>query len=638
MAKQLVTREIVKVLKPFHAQELSAAPYNTWPLLRSKQTQEIIAVRAGKLNLTDRIVDRRTWANPYLPEAVHRLQQPILKATPYNIRRFSETPIPRKAINLIKNAIVALPWKVTAMEDIEVTPDLENRRKIATRNLKRPNNTDSWRTLMEAVVEDVIIGGFGTIEQRLTPHFERPFKLWAVDGSTIRIYPNWTESQPDMAHYAQMTGLKGERDHIDLRDDQIIYIRDNIRTNTPFGLGKLEVSFQAINAFLGAQDFSSKAGANQVTKTWMWWKNPLPPGQVSTVERHLRNEEEGQAKISLIAGIEKPEVIDVKGFTSQDLLIEWQEFCIRIISQGFDLSPMALGLERDVNRSTGEVMATADFKAAVVPIARKVEESLTRWLLHRLLKWKDLEFKFIGLEDPDLLTKINIFTQLYAVDGINSDEIREDLGRTKDPSGRGRLFNSDKALQQIEAQAKVTGDQQKAAQAAMPGSPMRGPGGGASKAATPAALPKAPKITDIAPGAKKALKAMIASTGPMRGSVFNVVTVLGMTKKQLIAAKAAGFIPKDSKTLKKSMDEQVPGILEYISKQTRDYFDYLEKEEDELKVNPSETTVEEEKEQVAKFKEHEVEDNKTPQAEKEAKTREELRKKQLEQQKLRDKK
>src|SRR6185312_7504973 len=84
VAKKCVERRVIKVLELTHAQELATIPRNEWPLVRSKQIEEIRAVRDGQFD----IVDRRSWAFPYLPEALHRLNQPILKNTPYNLRRF----------------------------------------------------------------------------------------------------------------------------------------------------------------------------------------------------------------------------------------------------------------------------------------------------------------------------------------------------------------------------------------------------------------------------------------------------------------------------------------------------------------------------------------------------------------------
>src|ERR1035437_9139783 len=78
-ARHFRTQEIVRVLSTTHTQELAATPGEQWGLVKQRQTREIQAVRDGQFD----IVDRRTWQYPYLPEALHRLNQPILKNTPY---------------------------------------------------------------------------------------------------------------------------------------------------------------------------------------------------------------------------------------------------------------------------------------------------------------------------------------------------------------------------------------------------------------------------------------------------------------------------------------------------------------------------------------------------------------------------
>src|ERR1035437_2174826 len=78
-ARHFRTQEIVRVMSSVHMQELAASPGEQWALVKQRQTKEIQAVRDGKFD----VVDRRTWQYPYLPEALHRLNQPIIKNTPY---------------------------------------------------------------------------------------------------------------------------------------------------------------------------------------------------------------------------------------------------------------------------------------------------------------------------------------------------------------------------------------------------------------------------------------------------------------------------------------------------------------------------------------------------------------------------
>jgi len=512
--------------------------------------------------------------------------QPILKNTPYNLRRFSETPIPRKAINLIKDGLLSLRWQIVPDEDADQTdPELLKQCQIATYCLKHPNNTDSYRTLMEAVAEDFIIGGYGTIEPQLTPDYRRPVKLWSVDGTTIRIYADWTESAADQRpHYAQLTGLKGERGIIAFLDDELVYIRDNIRSSTPFGLGKLEVCFNVTNAFLGVQDMASKAGSDQIHKTWLWWKESVPPAHLDTVRRHIRDEVEGQSKMSLMSSLPVPSVLDVQAVTPQDLLLEWQEFLIRIIAAGFGLSAMALGLERDVNRNTAEVMSQSDFSATVVPIAKKFEEAITRFILYRLLGWKNIRFEYLGLEDPDAMTQMQIMTMRYRTNSITPDQMREAFGDAPLPGGWGKLTM---AQQQILI-ASVAGGRGGSMGGMSVGGGGGFGGGGFGGSMSSAADDEQPS-QQSSPGLN------------LDQSPFTADDVAQMSPDDIMMYQQAGLLPGNNGDLLDQMDQQQPGILEILSDQLIDFFNKMQEEEEEEKTKPAKITSKDEKDQIQRY-------------------------------------
>jgi len=262
---RLRIRQAVKAYLSLHAQELSVTPLQNLPLVRAQQAAEIRLVKAGKL---DSIVDRKSWAFPYLPSSVQRLSMPVAKSTPYNLRRFSRTPVARRAINLIKNSVTAQAWDVRPIEGVPVEDEEEQkaRIKVAKKIFTHPNNVDSNQSWVEMGVEDMCIMGVFASEIKLTLDPERPVKLWAMDASTVRIFVSWSESTTDLPHYAQMTGLQGERGAILFYDDEIMYIKDNPATDNPFGLGKLEVAFQQLNDLLGVQRMAGMAGADQVHK------------------------------------------------------------------------------------------------------------------------------------------------------------------------------------------------------------------------------------------------------------------------------------------------------------------------------------------------------------------------------------
>ena len=332
---------------------------------------------------------------------------------------------------MIKGSIIQQPWEIRAIDSITPEDGEDGQReriKIAKKTFSHPNNQDSFQTFLEQGLEDMCTLGAFVGELALTVDPERPLKMWPVNIESIRIFVSWTESTPEMPRYAQMTGLKGERGAILFYDDELMYVKENPSTDNPFGLGNMEVAFSSVNDFLGVQGMAGRAGTDQIHKTFLWWETPQNEAHVQIVRRHIQNELEGQAKLSLITGMKKPEPVEVTPVQIADLLLEWQEMLIRMIANGFDMSAMSLGIEHDVNRATGTVLDDKDFRTAVVPKAKRLQEAFTRKILHGKLGWYDLEFVFLNLDDPDAETKMQLYTQMYSTNSITPQEIRRGMG------------------------------------------------------------------------------------------------------------------------------------------------------------------------------------------------------------------
>ena len=133
------------------------------------------------------------------------------KPTPANLRRFAELPIARKAINSIKDRVAGMQWRIEPRRGrsywsdgsqvsaqkkganlghtadpaegrrsgspeqpsshishtkgyVGHPSDIEERIAILTENFEGPNPEDSFRSMIEQVLEDVLVGGFGAIE------------------------------------------------------------------------------------------------------------------------------------------------------------------------------------------------------------------------------------------------------------------------------------------------------------------------------------------------------------------------------------------------------------------------------------------------------------------------------------------
>jgi Phage portal protein len=405
---------------------------------------------------------RRTVALPSIFNSYGPLSDAMPKPTPYNLRRFSETPIARRAINCIKDRIAGMRWRVQPRQgySLEAILDGAERVRILTSNFECPNPDDSFRSLAEQVLEDVIVGGYGAIEVQLNPGWEEtnlrstenphvsqkrremghptdvsknarrtgasaaPLVLWPVDGASIRMNIDW-DGSPHSQRYMQVSDSSNSQ--IKLDDDELIYIRLNPRTHTPFGLGRLEVAFETINAFLGAHRYASRLASNSVVQYALWLQD-LTPEHHERLIRWWQDEIEGTGKVPILSVESKPEVLRFGGGTDADLRLQWQEFLLRVVADAFDLPPFYLGVERDVNRSTAEEYNDLAFRQAIVPTARLLAESLTRDAIAKKLGWNDLEFAFAELDTTDPLEEAQIQQILLQNGVLTVNEVRRMRG------------------------------------------------------------------------------------------------------------------------------------------------------------------------------------------------------------------
>ncbi len=360
---------------------------------------------------------------PYTPTA-RPGQKTMPKPTTVNLRRLAETPVVRRALNVVKDRIACMDWQIRVRRGyvFDEVANATQRMNALRFCLEEPNSSDSFRVLWEQVLEDVLVGGFGAVEMEATGDDARPFQMWAVDGATIQIDGSW-QGDPDKARYAQARGPLGTNEMVALRDDELMYLRLNPRTHTPFGLGRLEVAFEAVNQLLSAGRYAGRLASNSVAQ-YALWLDDVTPEQHDRLTRWWQDEIEGAGRVPIISSQTKPEVLRFAGGTDADLRLQWQEFLLRIIANAFDLPPMLLGLQQDVNKSTAGEMADEAFTTAIVPVAKLIEEHITRDVFAKKLGWREFEFRFNDLSSRNELDEVQMQTELLRAGVLTVAEVR----------------------------------------------------------------------------------------------------------------------------------------------------------------------------------------------------------------------
>jgi hypothetical protein len=378
----------------------------------------------------------------------------LYKPTPRNLRYFSRTPYARRAINAIKNPIAMLDWEVLPLDGIELNSELEKQTEVVTNCLNHPNHDDSFSTLAEQMVEDYLCGACA-VEMQVSGDPLRPLWLFPADGLSFQIFPNW-DGDKNSPRYAQVIGYGtafGGNVVCELLNDELMYIRPNGSTATPFGYGFIEIAFNTINNLLGVAEFAGNVASNQRPSIMMDLGEGYTSEDLNEFRGYWMNEIEGQGKMPITAmkssgrADEKSkrgaEILRLYPEGDSGLFFEYQRFLIRTLAAACDLSPQNFGLEADVNRNTSETAEDRDWNQAIKPVAGKLESHLTREAIHGKLGFSQLRFKFVGLDREDELVKAQIFKIRYETNSMTPDEMRSNWGEKPMESEWGDMTNAD---------------------------------------------------------------------------------------------------------------------------------------------------------------------------------------------------
>ena len=409
---------------------------------------------------------RDTYVYPNLIQIgrVNNMSGLVYKATPRNLRYFSRTSYPRRAINAIKNPIKMLDWEIAPIDGVEWNSELKRQAEIVKACFMQPNPADDFESLLEQLLEDYLIGA-GAIETRLGGSESHPLFMYPVDGLSIQIYPNWKPSSSS-PRYAQTVGYGSEfggGQITSLTDDEMLYLRPNPNTATPFGFGPLEIAFNAIARLLAVGEFAGNVAGNARPSIGLDFPG-MSSEQLQQMRSFWRNDVEGQGQVPMFSSHTtsdgKASGVEVLRFYpegDQGLYLKYQEMLQRELACAFDLSPQNFGLESDVNRSTAEVAEDRDWAQAIRPTAHNVAKALTRHCIRGLLGFSQLRFRFVGLDREDELNTARILQTRYQTNSITANEIRDRFGETTMKNQWGEMTWADVqiAMQAARSAAEV---------------------------------------------------------------------------------------------------------------------------------------------------------------------------------------
>lgn len=343
------------------------------------------------------------------------------KTSSQNLRALSRTVYARRAINAIKDPIKQMKWSIRPKNGIKLNSELKRQVEAATKVFQEPNSDDDFMSFVEQVLEDYLAVSAGTYEQRPTKDPTRPLTLYPTDGQSIQIVPLW-DGKPKSIHYVQTRHGVGETG-VQFKDEDLVYMRPNPSTETPYSYGPLEVSARSISRQLGVSAFAGDAASNASPPNLLWI-GPADNSILTRFRRYWQDDVEGQGLTPILGGAVEPVAVKLHSGDDKALYPQWNQFLIHELATGFNLSVLNFNPMLNVAGDIAEISRKQDWQHAIRPTAKALQSYFTRHTINKGMGFYSLEFYFDGLDREDEKELAEIYKIYYQNNLFTPNEFR----------------------------------------------------------------------------------------------------------------------------------------------------------------------------------------------------------------------
>jgi portal protein len=277
--------------------------------------------------------------------------------------------------------------------------------------LESPDRRQDLRSWLVAFVRDLLeIDAVAVYTRRTRGGGLHALEL--VDGATVKPLMDDDGRLPPPPLPAYQQFLYGTPAGL-YSGDELDYIRETARTESVYGLSRVERIILRVNQALRKQNFDLARFTDGVTPLGiieppaeMGWT----PEQIETYERAFNGLLAGNDPLRVRAKM-LPGGARWHALGGDDPLVEFDRYLLNVTVAAFGLTMDELGFTDTSNRSTGQTQESVVYRRAVAPVAALVAGFLTR----KVRRWLDPRFTvtFGGLEEPeDFAVRAEAFAKL----------------------------------------------------------------------------------------------------------------------------------------------------------------------------------------------------------------------------------
>lgn len=360
------------------------------------------------------------------------------------LRRMSRANwVDRTCITTLRDEITGIKWDIVPKDGKK--PYNENFQKNLIQLLKKPNkNKENWRTLIDKVVEDILVVDGGCIE-KVRDGKGRIMELWHVDGATVKPLYDDHGIAGDIAYQQFLPNQKSQDPVAEWNNDDLIYMMWNPQGAVDtfgYGMSPVEAGLAVGTAFLYAEAYNMGFfNKNTIPPMIINMGKDIPPAEVDKFKIFLAQEMMGEAGFhtpivgSFGDGFSAQDILKAPGDMAWEKYVEWQ---MRWKVALYRMSPQDIGFTLDQYKVEGEIQQQLSKNKAINSLKGVIKEYIDTEIVNDP-GWMDeaenLEFGWIDDMVVDPLKQAQV-DEIYLRTGVNKiNEIR--VRRGDDPVDGG---------------------------------------------------------------------------------------------------------------------------------------------------------------------------------------------------------
>ena len=391
------------------------------------------------------------------------------------MRSLANYSVARSCIDKRKQEIVGLEWDIVATteaehamaDDDKARADWEKRRAKVVEFFSHPDSDrakyPTFAAWLGALLEDRFV--IDAVAVHLVPPRKKgagPFgsdiaSLDIIDGSQVKpvlttlgatpkppsiaweIY-SWGVPRVDMMSI--ITGA--DKDELDepvatYRADQLIYMRETIRTNTYYGMSCIEKALLPIQMGLARQSFQNDFFTDGSVPAMF-----VVPGPDISTPQQIRQLQDALNAMSTDPSAKRRIIVLPQGSTAEPqkqvaLADQFDEWVVSQVSMPFGLTPMDLGVTPRVSavqtpsesRELSQINSDKGSQTRIEPVCNDLKAVIFDFVIQDLFGQEDMEWSW-GLTDRGKNRQAAIDQHIQLIgSGLESiDEGRTELGHT----------------------------------------------------------------------------------------------------------------------------------------------------------------------------------------------------------------